>query len=111
MGCPVTVELDNGEITSIAGNTCKRGETYARNECTNPKRSLTTTVKVIGGECAVVPCKSSGAIPKGKIMECADFIRGVQITAPVKIGDVLVNNILGTGINIVATNNCEEISN
>lgn len=109
MGCGITVELnDSNEILSIAGNTCKRGEAYARTECTHPTRSLTTTVKVKDGESAVVPCKSAGAIPKDKIMDCAAFIRGVEATAPVKIGDVLVKNILGTGVDIVATNHCNK---
>lgn len=109
MGCGITVELsDNGDILSVTGNTCKRGDAYARTECTNPVRSLTTTVKVSGGEHAVVPCKSAGAIPKGKIIACADYIRTVEAKAPVKIGDVLIENILDTGINVVATNHCNK---
>lgn len=109
LGCGITVEFDeNGEILNVSGNTCKRGDTYARTECTNPTRSFTTTVKVSGGIFNVVPCKSSGAIPKNKIMECADFIRTVEVNAPVKLGDVLVSDILGTGIDIVATNHCPE---
>ena len=107
MGCGVTVDIaDNGEIISVTGNTCKRGDTYARTECTNPVRSLATTVKVNGGLYNVVPCKSAGALPKDKIMECMDIINNVSADAPVKLGDVLVNNILGTGIDIVATNHC-----
>ena len=108
MGCGITVELnDEGEILSVKGNTCKRGDAYARTECTNPVRSLTTTVKVEGGLGPVVPCKSAGAVPKGKIIECAEFLRGVTVKAPVAIGDVLVSNILDTGIDIVATNHCK----
>ena len=59
MGCQISVELsDSGEILSVTGNTCKRGDAYARTECTNPERSLTTTVKVSGGVHPVVPVKS-----------------------------------------------------
>lgn len=108
MGCGITVELnDAGEVVSVKGNTCKRGDAYARTECTAPVRSLTTTVKVEGGKGTVVPCKSAGAVPKDKIIACAEFLRGVTVKAPVAIGDVLVADILGTGINIVATNHCE----
>ncbi|MBR4858514.1 MAG: DUF1667 domain-containing protein [Clostridia bacterium] len=107
MGCGVTVDIaDNGEILSVTGNTCKRGDTYARAECTHPVRSLATTVKINGGIYNVVPCKSAGSLPKEKIAECMKVINSVQIDAPVKLGDVLVENILDTGINIVATNHC-----
>ena len=101
MGCGVTVEIaDNGDILSVTGNT------YARTEITNPVRSLATTVKVEGGIYNVVPCKSAGALPKDKIMECMEVINAAQAEAPVKLGDILIENILGTGINIVATNHC-----
>ena len=107
MGCGVTVEIaDNGEILSVTGNTCKRGDTYARTEISNPVRSLATTVRVEGGLYNVVPCKSAGSLPKDKIMECMEIINNAQAKAPVKLGDILVENILGTGINIVATNHC-----
>ena len=107
MGCGVTVEItDNGDILSVTGNTCKRGDTYARTECTNPVRTLSTTVKVNGGIYNVVPCKSAGSLPKDKIMDCMEIINKVQAEAPVLLGDVLVENILGTGIDIVATNHC-----
>ncbi len=107
MGCGVTVDIaENGDIISIKGNTCKRGDAYARTEITNPVRSLATTVKVNGGIYNVVPCKSAGALPKDKIMECMVEINKAEATAPVKLGDVLVKDILGTGIDIVATNHC-----
>lgn len=111
MGCEITVTLDDttNEIISVKGNTCKRGDAYARTECTNPVRSFTTTVKVSSGEHPVVPCKSSSPLPKGKVLDCADFIRTVCVDAPVKIGDVLIKNILDTGVDIVATNYCEKV--
>ncbi|MBQ3045770.1 MAG: DUF1667 domain-containing protein [Clostridia bacterium] len=107
MGCAVTVEIaENGDILSVTGNTCKRGDAYARAECTNPVRSLATTVKVNGGIHNVVPCKSAGSLPKDKIMECMKIINAAQAEAPVSLGDVLVSNILDTGVDIVATNHC-----
>lgn len=107
MGCGITVEMnDGGEIVCVTGNSCKRGDAYARTECTHPVRSLATTVKVCDGIYNVVPCKSKGALPKEKIMDCMKAIADVEVKAPVKLGDVLVENICGTGISIVATNNC-----
>ena len=68
MGCGMTVEIaDNGDILSVTGNTCKRGDTYAKAECTNPVRSLATTVKVNGGVYNVVPCKSAGSLQMDRI--------------------------------------------
>lgn len=109
MGCGITVELsDCGDIISVTGNTCKRGDAYARTECTNPVRSLATTVKVSGGIHNVVPCKSACSLPKDKIFDCMKIINETQVNAPVALGDVLVKNILGTGVDIIATNHCPE---
>ena len=88
MGCQISVELnDDGEILSVTGNTCKRGDAYARTECTHPERSLTTTVKVSGGVHPVVPVKSAKAVPKDKVKDCVKEIAKLEIKAPVKIGD------------------------
>lgn len=105
LGCPLQVTLDeNGAVTDVTGNTCKRGFEYANTECTNPTRSLTTTVNVDGGKLPVVPVKSSSALPKGALFECMKVINSTCMKAPVKIGDVVVKDILNTGIDIVATN-------
>ena len=106
IGCPLEVEVnEKGEAISITGNTCKRGETYARSEITNPTRSLTTTVKLLGGKNPVVPVKSTSPFPKGRMLEAMKVINKTQLKAPVHIGDVAVKNILDTGIDIVVTNN------
>ena len=104
LGCPIEVEIENGEVVSVTGNTCKRGEAYARTEITNPVRSLTTSVKVENGFHPVVSVKSSGPVPKDKMFDCMKEINAVSIKAPVKIGDVVIENILGLGVDIVATN-------
>ncbi len=107
MGCSIAVEINEaGEIISITGNTCKRGETYAANEVTHPARSLATTVRVNGGVYNVVPCKSSDDLPKEKIFDCMKEINSARVDAPVKLGDILIENVCGTGINIIATNHC-----
>lgn len=105
LGCPIEVEMENGEVISVTGNTCKRGELYARTEMTHPVRSLTSTVKVEGGVHPVVPVKSASPVPKEKMLDCMRVINSITVKAPVKIGDVVISDILGTGVDIVATNN------
>lgn len=105
LGCPISVELsDSGEVLSVKGNTCKRGEQYAISECTNPVRVLTTTMKVNGGSLPVVPVKTSAPIPKDKMFDCMKIINAEVVDAPVKMGDVLIRNVCDTGVDIVATN-------
>ena len=105
MGCAITVERDdNNEVISVTGNTCPRGDKYARQECTHPERMLTSTVKVEGGRLPVVPVKSASPIPKEMLFDAMKEVNKVTLKAPVTFGDVAVKNILGTGIDIVVTN-------
>lgn len=105
MGCAITVELDdNNEVISVTGNTCPRGDKYARQECTHPERMLTSTVKVEGGRLPVVPVKSASPIPKEMLFNAMKEVNKVTLKAPVTFGDVAVKDILGTGIDIVVTN-------
>lgn len=103
MGCPLVVELEGSDVISVTGQTCKRGEVYARKEVTNPTRIVTSTVKVEGGKVDMVSVKTRDDIPKGKIFECVKALKGVTVKAPVRIGDVIVANVAGTGVDIVAT--------
>ena len=103
MGCPLTVELENGEIKTITGYTCKKGETYARKEVTNPTRIVTSTVRVEGGRADMVSVKTREDIPKDKIFQCVKALKGVTVKAPIRIGDVVVADVAGTGVDIVAT--------
>ena len=105
MGCPITVTMDKGAILSIEGFTCKRGETYARKEVTNPTRIVTTTVRVEGGAAPMVSVKTAQDIPKGKIFDCAAALRDVRVKAPVAIGDVVLPDAAGTGVDVIATRN------
>lgn len=105
MGCAITVELDdNNEVISVTGNTCPRGDKYARQECTHPERMLTSTVKVEGGRLPIVPVKSASPIPKEMLFDAMKEVNKVTLKAPVTFGDVAVKDILGTGIDIVVTN-------
>lgn len=100
MGCALKVSVD-GDNISVTGNTCPRGETYGKTEVTNPTRTVTSSIKVIDNN--RVSCKTQNPIPKGKIFDCMKEIKNTKVKAPVKIGDVLIENVCGTGVNVVAT--------
>ena len=105
LGCPLTVEMEGSEVKAVSGNTCPRGDAYARKEMTNPTRIVTSTVRVAGSRLAMVSVKTASDIPKGKIFDCVKALKDVEVKAPVKIGDVIVENVAGTGVNIIATKN------
>lgn len=103
LGCAITVELDNGEIINVTGNTCKRGDDYARKEVTHPMRVVTSTVRVTDGELPVVSVKTEHDIPKEKIMDILENLADISVPAPVRIGDIILENVAQTGVNIIAT--------
>lgn len=103
LGCPLTVEINEGQVVSVKGNTCANGDRYARKEVTDPRRTVTSTVVVKGGEQAVVSVKTATDIPKNKIFDCMEELAKIEISAPVAIGDVVAENIADTGISVVAT--------
>ncbi len=107
MGCPLTVVMNGNEVVSVTGNTCKRGEIYARKEVTNPTRIVTSTVRVSGGSIDMVSVKTKEDIPKEKIFDCVKALKEIEVSAPVHIGDVVLENVAGTGVDIVATKNVE----
>ena len=107
MGCPLTVVMNGKEVVSVTGNTCKRGDVYARKEVTDPTRIVTSTVRVSGGSIPMVSVKTKEDIPKDKIVECVRALKGIQIPAPVHIGDIVLKNVADTGVDIVATKNVE----
>ena len=105
MGCPLIVTMEDGAVTSVTGNTCPRGDAYARKEVTAPTRIVTTTVRVTGGTLAMVSCKTRSDIPKGKIFDVVRALKDVEVPAPITIGQVLAENVAGTGVDIIATKN------
>ncbi|RDU24307.1 DUF1667 domain-containing protein [Anaerosacchariphilus polymeriproducens] len=107
LGCEIEVKLKEKQIISIIGNTCKRGELYVREEVTNPSRIVTSTVKVENGKIPMVSVKTQNTVPKGKIFECIKELKTISIKAPVKIGDIIIENSANTGISIIATKNVE----
>lgn len=104
LGCSLTVTM-NGEQILVSGNTCPRGEVYARKEVTDPTRIVTSSVCVTGGTIPRASVKTAGDIPKGKIFDCMEEIRKATVQAPVRIGDVVIENCAGTGVAVIITKN------
>lgn len=102
-GCQLKVELEDKKVISVTGNTCKRGVTYAETECIAPMRTLTTTAAVEGG--GVVPVKTDKAIPKELLLDAMKEVNAARVKADAKLGDIVIENLLGTGANVVTTRN------
>ena len=103
-GCQLKITLsDEGRVEAVEGNFCRRGVTYAKDECTNPKRTVTSTVKCQSG--GVVPVKTSSTIPKELIFEVMAEINRATAPDDVKIGEIIIENVCGTGVSVVATAN------
>ena len=108
LGCNITVETDNGEIQNITGNTCPRGADYVTKEMTDPRRIVTSLVRVQGGVLPVVSVKTAADIPKDLIGDCIKALKMVELPAPARMGDVVVENVCGTGVSVVATSSVEK---
>ncbi len=107
VGCLITVKKKEDGSLDITGNTCKKGEAYARSEMTAPVRTVTSMIRVEGGSGKVVPVKTAAEIPKEKIGACMDEIEARVVCAPVKVGDVLIENVARTSVAVAATGNME----
>ena len=106
LGCHLSVTLEDGEVVRVEGNTCKRGEVYGRKEVTNPTRMVTTSVPVVGSASErMLSVKTATDIPKEKIFDVMDALKGVKAQAPIHIGDVVLADVCHTGVDIVATRN------
>lgn len=110
-GCHLKIEENPAAESgySVSGATCERGIEYGINEVTNPVRVLTSTVKVEGADLVRCPVRTDGSVPKGKIFECMDQINDVTLHAPVKVGDVVIEDIAGTGVALIATRDVETL--
>lgn len=104
MGCPLTVERTEKGV-EVTGNTCKRGLEYGIQEFTAPKRVVTSLVNAENGK--VVSVKTSTLIDKGLIFKVLDELKCVKLSSPVKIGDVIILNVCGSGADIIATSALE----
>lgn len=103
-GCNLVVKFNtDGTIAEILGNACKRGITYAENECTHPKRTVTSTVRCTDGR--IVAVKTADVIPKELVFEAMREINSARPTGKISVGDVIIENVAGTGVAVIATAN------
>ena len=101
VGCSLSVELEDGKVIEVKGNTCPRGKVYAESECVSPMRTITTTVRCQSGE--ILPVKTSSPISKEKMFEAMKIINRVNPALPISVGDVIIQNVFGS--KVIATKN------
>ena len=110
-GCTISAEYEeNLENIRLEGAMCKRGEAYVRQELTDPRRTIASSVLVTGGVSDLVSVRLTAPIPLGGIFEAMELIRALKVPAPVRAGDVLIRNILGTDSDVIATRTVEKSS-
>lgn len=101
-GCRLEIEADGSRVISVAGNKCARGAAYARQETEAPLRTLTTSVLTRGLELGMLPVRTSGPIPKQKLLEAMAEVRRIVVSSPVEAGAVIVPSFLGLAVDLVA---------
>ena len=109
MGCSLVVSKVDGEY-KVEGNTCKRGAKYGVEEVTNPRRVITTTVKLNGGYLNLLPVKTNDSVPKELMFDIMKLLDNVLVNAPVSVGDVIVKDVLGTGVDVVSAKSMESLN-
>ena len=103
VGCVLRAEIEGGEVRSVQGNACKRGADYARQECIAPVRVVTGSVALRGGVLPRISVKTDVPVPKDRCFAVMEAVHALSVCAPVRIGDVLLENIAGTGARLIAT--------
>ena len=106
VGCRLKVAVENGEVASVSGNGCNRGIAYAKQESIAPRRMVTAVVK-LQNRAMPLSVKTGAPIPKEKIFDCMREITSLRLDAPVRIGQVVLHNVCGTGVDVSATKNVE----
>lgn len=109
LGCRLEVDAVAGDVIEVRGFSCKRGERYGRQEHVDPRRPVSTTVWVEGAAIRRVPVRTTDAIPKGLVVAVAEALRGIRVTAPVQRGDVVLADVLDTGIDVIVTRDLEAV--
>ncbi len=102
-GCHLSIEENADGGYTVTGGSCEKGTEYGISEVTNPVRVLTSTVKIEGGKLVRCPVRTDGSIPKDKIFESMEEINNVTLRAPVRVGDVVIDDLAGTGVALIAT--------
>jgi CxxC motif-containing protein len=103
IGCRLEVDAVDGDIIEVRGASCTHGERYARQEHVDPRRSVSTTVATIGATVARLPVRTAEAVPKAAALDVARACRSVAVRAPVRRGDVVLDDVLGLGVPVIAT--------
>ncbi len=109
MSCPLELVIIDGEIREITGNDCKRGEAYARQEYSAPCRMVSTTIACASGLWPRLPVKTVTAVPKAEVMAVAQALHALEIVAPVQIGQIILDDVAGTGIAVIASRSLPSI--
>lgn len=104
IGCNLIIKKDNNDPANfiVEGNRCNRGKEFGIKEVTEPSRVLTSRILLENGTISWLPVKTTGVIPKELVDECMEIIKSTKVAAPVKNGQVIIKNILGTGVDVVA---------
>ena len=102
-GCVLSVDVENRKVLKVNSGKCPKGEKYATSEIENPLRVLTSTVLVEGMSLKMVPVRTDRPIPKGDILKAMEKIKKIRLNKPIHTGDVIVQDFLGTGANLIAT--------
>lgn len=110
MGCKLIVRMQDGEVVNVVGHRCRRGETYGRQEAIAPQRMVASTVRISGGLHPLLPVYTKGSVPKRRIGEVLAAIRAARVSAPVKAGQVILANVIGTGVDVIASRDMPEYS-
>ena len=105
--CRLHVSDEEGQIR-VTGNRCKRGREHGIREFTCPMRMLTSTVAIEGGILPRLSVVSSDVVPRDRVMDCLQQIYGVRVRAPISCGDIIIKNILNTGVDILASRSMNE---
>ena len=107
MSCHLKVTLEGSEVVKVEGNTCPRGDRYAHAELTNPMRMVTSTVEIEHGMYHCLPVITSGEIPKDKMFDVMKEIQKTKVCAPIHVNDIIIKNICGLGVDIIASKSME----
>jgi len=103
MGCKLIVRMEGDEVVKVLGHRCRKGETYGRQEAIAPQRMVASTVRISNSLHPLLPVYTKGSVPKRRIPEILAKIREVELTAPVTAEDVVIANVIGTGVDVVAS--------
>lgn len=108
MGCKVNVEIKDGEVVKIENAGCERGRDYAVQEIEYPVRDFFTTIRVDGGRIPMLSVRSTEPVPKNMLVACASELAKIVVSAPIRLGDIIVSNMLNLGIDVIATKDIEK---